>query len=82
MIGGPGVGKGTQCTRIAETYGFTHLSVGDLLRKEISSNSEYGYWFQRHFLSECTKTRDVKRVGRACGWGIKIGWVETEIYYV
>lgn len=42
VLGGPGVGKGTQCARIAETYGFTHLSVGDLLRKEISSNSEDG----------------------------------------
>ncbi|KAL8224410.1 hypothetical protein R6Q57_019885 [Mikania cordata] len=42
VLGGPGVGKGTQCTRIAEAYGFTHLSVGDLLRKEISSNTEYG----------------------------------------
>nr|XP_043631682.1 probable UMP-CMP kinase 2 [Erigeron canadensis] len=42
VLGGPGVGKGTQCARIADTYGFTHLSVGDLLRKEISSNSEYG----------------------------------------
>ncbi|KAI3689193.1 hypothetical protein L2E82_47143 [Cichorium intybus] len=42
VLGGPGVGKGTQCARIAETYGFTHLSVGDLLRKEISSNTEYG----------------------------------------
>ncbi|XP_076948422.1 UMP-CMP kinase-like isoform X1 [Bidens hawaiensis] len=42
VLGGPGVGKGTQCTRIAETFGFTHLSVGDLLRKEISSNTEYG----------------------------------------
>ncbi|KAJ0677784.1 putative UMP/CMP kinase [Helianthus annuus] len=42
LLGGPGVGKGTQCTRIAETYGFTHLSVGDMLRKEISSNSKYG----------------------------------------
>ncbi|KAI3793090.1 hypothetical protein L1987_35703 [Smallanthus sonchifolius] len=39
VLGGPGVGKGT---RIAETFGFTHLSVGDLLRKEISSNTEYG----------------------------------------
>ncbi|KAI3816590.1 hypothetical protein L1987_16292 [Smallanthus sonchifolius] len=42
VLGGPGVGKGTQCTRVAETYGFTYLSVGDLLRKEISSNGEYG----------------------------------------
>ncbi|KAL3647449.1 hypothetical protein CASFOL_008417 [Castilleja foliolosa] len=42
VTGGPGSGKGTQCTRIVETFGFTHLSAGDLLRKEISSNSENG----------------------------------------
>lgn len=42
VLGGPGVGKGTQCLKIAETFGFTHLSAGDLLRKEISSNSENG----------------------------------------
>ncbi|XP_011076325.1 UMP-CMP kinase isoform X1 [Sesamum indicum] len=42
VLGGPGSGKGTQCTRIVETFGFTHLSAGDLLRKEISSNSENG----------------------------------------
>ncbi|KAG6418140.1 hypothetical protein SASPL_120339 [Salvia splendens] len=39
---GPGSGKGTQCTRIVNTFGFTHLSVGDLLRKEIYSDSENG----------------------------------------
>ncbi|CAK9161068.1 unnamed protein product [Ilex paraguariensis] len=42
VLGGPGSGKGTQCARIVETFGFTHLSAGDLLRKEISSNSENG----------------------------------------
>ncbi|CAA3005765.1 UMP-CMP kinase isoform X1 [Olea europaea subsp. europaea] len=42
VLGGPGSGKGTQCTRIVETFGFTHLSAGDLLRKEITSNSENG----------------------------------------
>lgn len=42
VLGGPGSGKGTQCTRIVETFGFTHLSAGDLLRKEISCNSENG----------------------------------------
>ena len=42
LLGGPGSGKGTQCEKIVETYGFTHLSAGDLLRKEITSNSEYG----------------------------------------
>ncbi|KAA8539810.1 hypothetical protein F0562_026502 [Nyssa sinensis] len=40
VLGGPGSGKGTQCAKIVETFGFTHLSAGDLLRKEISSNSE------------------------------------------
>ncbi|KNA10731.1 hypothetical protein SOVF_141650 isoform A [Spinacia oleracea] len=42
VLGGPGSGKGTQCEKIVETYGFTHLSAGDLLRHEISSKSENG----------------------------------------
>ncbi|CDP05314.1 unnamed protein product [Coffea canephora] len=42
VLGGPGSGKGTQCARIVENFGFTHLSAGDLLRQEISSNSENG----------------------------------------
>ncbi|MED6167268.1 hypothetical protein PIB30_001164 [Stylosanthes scabra] len=42
VLGGPGSGKGTQCTKIVETFGFKHLSAGDLLRREMVSNSEYG----------------------------------------
>ncbi|KAL7001669.1 putative UMP-CMP kinase 2 [Sarracenia purpurea var. burkii] len=42
VLGGPGSGKGTQCLKIVETFGFKHLSAGDLLRKEISTNSENG----------------------------------------
>jgi len=38
--GGPGSGKGTQCDRIVEKYGFTHLSSGDLLRDEVNSDTE------------------------------------------
>ncbi|KAF2028940.1 cytidylate kinase [Setomelanomma holmii] len=34
VSGGPGVGKGTQCTRLAREYGFHHVCVGDLLRDE------------------------------------------------
>ncbi|KAL2057377.1 hypothetical protein ABVK25_002430 [Lepraria finkii] len=34
VIGGPGVGKGTQCTRLAQDLKLVHISVGDLLRKE------------------------------------------------
>ncbi|TVU05102.1 hypothetical protein EJB05_48253, partial [Eragrostis curvula] len=42
VLGGPGSGKGTQCTKIASNFGFTHLSDGDLLRHEISSDTEKG----------------------------------------
>ncbi|KAG9102772.1 UMP-CMP kinase [Ceratobasidium sp. 370] len=34
VLGGPGAGKGTQCARIVEDFGFVHLSAGDLLREE------------------------------------------------
>ncbi|XP_017328175.1 UMP-CMP kinase isoform X2 [Ictalurus punctatus] len=41
-LGGPGAGKGTQCSKIAEHYSYTHLSAGDLLRKERSrTDSEF-----------------------------------------
>jgi hypothetical protein len=33
-IGGPGVGKGTQCALLAQDLGFQHISVGQLLREE------------------------------------------------
>lgn len=42
VLGGPGSGKGTQCDKIVEKYGFTHLSTGDLLRNEVQSGSERG----------------------------------------
>ena len=34
VLGGPGSGKGTQCEKISEAFGYTHLSAGDLLREE------------------------------------------------
>jgi len=42
VLGGPGSGKGTQCMRIANEYGFVHLSAGDLLRAEIQCGSKDG----------------------------------------
>jgi UMP-CMP kinase len=42
VLGGPGSGKGTQCAKIVDTFGFVHLSAGDLLRAEINSGSENG----------------------------------------
>ncbi|XP_051021691.1 adenylate kinase isoenzyme 5-like [Acomys russatus] len=38
--GGPGSGKGTQCEKLVEKYGFTHLSTGELLRQELALESE------------------------------------------
>lgn len=38
-----GAGKGTQCEKIVNAYGFTHLSAGDLLREERArEGSEFG----------------------------------------
>lgn len=44
--GGPGSGKGTQCEKVVEKYGYTHLSSGDLLRAEVASGSERGKQLQ------------------------------------
>jgi adenylate kinase len=42
ILGIQGSGKGTQGKLIAETFKLTHISIGDLLRKEISEKSELG----------------------------------------
>ncbi|KAG0150004.1 hypothetical protein CROQUDRAFT_652988 [Cronartium quercuum f. sp. fusiforme G11] len=43
VLGGPGAGKGTQCARLVQEYGFVHLSAGDLLRAEQQrEGSKYG----------------------------------------
>lgn len=49
VLGGPGAGKGTQCERIQEVFGYQHLSAGDLLREErLQPNSEFGAEIDRH----------------------------------
>ena len=40
VLGGPGSGKGTNCAKIVEQYGYVHLSAGDLLREERNSGSD------------------------------------------
>jgi len=42
IIGPSGCGKSTQAKLIAEKYGITHLSMGQLLRDEITASSELG----------------------------------------
>ncbi|KAJ6733310.1 hypothetical protein OIU74_005133 [Salix koriyanagi] len=48
FIGGPASGKGTQCPKIVEHFGFTHLCAGELLEEETKSGSENG---------QCSKVR-------------------------
>lgn len=49
VLGGPGAGKGTQCERLVNDYGFVHLSAGDLLRAEQKrEGSEFGQLIADH----------------------------------
>ena len=38
--GGPGSGKGTQCSLLTSAYSYGHLSTGDLLRSEVLAGTE------------------------------------------
>jgi UMP-CMP kinase len=40
VLGGPGSGKGTNCAKIVEKFGYVHLSAGDLLRAERATGSD------------------------------------------
>ncbi|XP_044747739.1 UMP-CMP kinase-like [Coccinella septempunctata] len=43
VLGAPGAGKGTQCSKIVSDFNYVHLSAGDLLREERTKpNSQYG----------------------------------------
>ena len=40
LIGPTGSGKGTQCDKLRSKYGFTQLSSGELMRKEVLEGTE------------------------------------------
>jgi len=42
LLGPPGAGKGTQAKQIVDKLGLTHLSTGDILRDEVSRETELG----------------------------------------
>lgn len=42
FLGAPGSGKGTQAKRLAESFGYRHLSTGDMLRLAISQKTPIG----------------------------------------
>lgn len=51
MIGPPGAGKGTQAVRIAEKFGLTHISSGDLLRAHVQNETAIGRQVQQYLAS-------------------------------
>ena len=42
LIGAPGSGKGTLAGYLKSKYGWLHISTGDILRDEISKQTEIG----------------------------------------
>lgn len=42
MLGAPGAGKGTQAKMIADKYGVSHISTGDIFRANIKNGTELG----------------------------------------
>ncbi|KAI8443013.1 adenylate kinase isoenzyme 1 [Phakopsora pachyrhizi] len=51
LLGGPGAGKGTQCSRLVKNHSFVHLSAGNLLRREQdNSSSKAGTMIKDRFL--------------------------------
>ena len=48
LIGAPGSGKGTQATRLAEHFGLTHISSGDLLRQHVADGTRLGKEVQQY----------------------------------
>ncbi|KAG0462222.1 hypothetical protein HPP92_020698 [Vanilla planifolia] len=77
VLGGPGSGKGTQCAKIAETFGFVHLSAGELLRKEILSNSENGPYIDKPV--NTLKFPETKVVRASCQMDLRYGRTKFNI---
>jgi len=73
FMGPPGAGKGTQAKAVAEKYGVTHVSSGDIFRAEIAGDTELGGQIKAYLDSgalvpdEITVKAVVGRLGAARG---------------
>jgi UMP-CMP kinase len=58
--GSPGSGKGTVCRRIAEEFGYVHISAGELLRQEREkANSLYRERIDKHYSENSFVSPDI-----------------------
>ena len=48
LLGAPGAGKGTQSTRILDKYAIPYISTGDIFRKEVLKDTDFGKEIQRY----------------------------------
>jgi adenylate kinase len=48
LIGAPGSGKGTQAVRLADRFGITHISSGDLLREHVRNETPIGLTIKKY----------------------------------
>ncbi|AHA28254.1 adenylate kinase [Candidatus Liberibacter americanus] len=59
FLGPPGSGKGTQAFRLSKKLGVPQLSTGDILRSEISKNTDIGKKIQYIIESGCLVPSDI-----------------------
>jgi adenylate kinase len=48
LLGAAGTGKGTQAAKLVEAYGLTHISTGDIFRKNVTEGTELGIEAKRY----------------------------------
>jgi adenylate kinase len=48
LLGAAGAGKGTQAAKIVEKYGLTHISTGDIFRKNVVEGTDLGVEAKRY----------------------------------
>lgn len=48
LLGAAGTGKGTQAAKLVELYGLTHISTGDIFRKNVADGTDLGVEAKRY----------------------------------
>jgi len=59
VLGGPGSGKGTQCSKLVKEFDFQHISTGDLLREEQNNNGPNADYIKNTLASGCLVKSDI-----------------------